>query len=195
MTLDVQLWTMVSMALCGFYLGVAFDTYNRFARRWQHKRLLTYSLAIIFWLLQASIVFIVLYKVNYGELRIYVFLACMLGFSVYQLIAATLYRQLLEGIIKLVRSLLQFISKVVQLIVLNPLLFIIRSILSVVNFIGQIILTIIKGLLFPFRHLAIKFYRLLQNKIKKTFDKIPVLYSIIEFIYSKIRLIMSLLRR
>lgn len=195
MTLDVQLLTMVSMIICGFYLGVALDTYNRFARIWKGRQLLTYLIAIIFWLLQVSIVFYVLYQVNYGELRIYVFLACLLGFAIYQVLAASLYRNFLEMMINFVRRLLEVIYNIFQAIILKPFLIIVRLILSVIKFIGKVIFTVITWLLFPLKRLAIIPYRFIKNKIKKIFDKNPLLYSIIEFIYSKIRTLISLMRR
>src|SRR5699024_3549275 len=126
MTLNVQFLTMVSMVIGGFYLGIAHDTYERFSPLWKKKQLVTYLFAIIFWLIQACLLFILLYKVNNGELRIYVFLACLLGVSIYQVFAASVYRQLLEGIITIITKIAQALFSFIRVVILNPLFWLIR---------------------------------------------------------------------
>lgn len=195
MTLNVQFLTMVSMVIGGFYLGIAHDTYERFSPLWKKKQLVTYLFAIIFWLIQACLLFILLYKVNNGELRIYVFLACLLGVSIYQVFAASVYRQLLEGIITIITKIAQALFSFIRVVILNPLFWLIRLLVMCLKMIGQVILSIVSFLLLPFNRLIIVIGRHLRKRIKKTFDKKSWFYSIIEFIYRKLRSLMSFLRR
>ena len=79
MTLSIQFITMAAMVLSGIYLGVIRDTFQRFAIYWKGRKLLSYLLEIIFWILQTLVVFYVLFLVNAGEIRLYIILACLLG--------------------------------------------------------------------------------------------------------------------
>src|SRR5690625_5859173 len=75
MTLNVQFLTMLFMVVSGFYLGIALETFRRFSPLWRHRPVLVYIFEVSFWLIQTFIIFYVLYKVNAGELRVYIFLA------------------------------------------------------------------------------------------------------------------------
>ena len=183
------------MVIGGFYLGIAHDTYERFAYLWRRKRFFAYLFAIVFWISQASIVFILLYRANYGELRVYIFLACLLGFSIYQLFAANLYRKLLNGILMILRKIFTFLLTIFKVVVIYPLHLLIRILFAILKMAGNIVLSLINFLLLPFIMVAKLLYRLLPKKIKKYFDKKSSFYSIIEFIYSKLRSLMSFLRR
>src|SRR5690625_1150684 len=195
MTLNVQFLTMVSMVIGGFYLGIAHDTYERFSSLWKKKQLVTYLFAIVFWLIQACLLFVLLYKVNHGELRIYIFLACLLGFSIYQVFAAKIYRQLLEGIITIITKIARGLFSMIRIVFLHPIFWLIRLLVTLLKMIGQVILSLVSFLLLPFRRLLEVIVRYLRKRIKKTFDKKSLLYSIIEFIYRKLRSLMSFLRR
>lgn len=183
------------MVIGGFYLGIAHDTYERFAYLWRNKRLFAYLFATIFWLSQAAIIFMLLYRANYGELRVYIFLACLLGFSIYQLLAANLYRKLLNGILTLLRKLFTFLFTIFKVVIIYPLQLLIRILVMLLKVLSNIILSIINLLLLPFKIVAKLLYQLLPERIKKYFDKNSSFYSIIEFIYSKLRSIMSFIRR
>src|SRR5699024_4293439 len=100
MTLHVQLLTMIFMVLSGLYLGMALETFRRFSPLWRKNKFLVYFLEICFWLVQTLIIFYVLYRVNAGELRLYIFVACLLGFATYQALIASLYKRLLEQVVK-----------------------------------------------------------------------------------------------
>src|SRR5690625_3852109 len=100
MTLDEQLLTMFNMIIGGFYLGVAYDTYRWFTPYFKERTFLVYFLEITFWLLQSSLLFFLLYQTNDGQLRLYVFLACLLGFSIYKACVAPFYNRLLTQMMK-----------------------------------------------------------------------------------------------
>src|SRR5699024_5483544 len=101
MTLDVQFMTMAAMTLSGIYLGIAQETFRRFKPHWKPNRFLLYFMEIAFWLFQVALIFYVLFLVNAGELRLYVFLALFLGISMYQVLVASVYKRLLEMIVRI----------------------------------------------------------------------------------------------
>src|SRR5690625_1289933 len=92
MTLSTQFITMLAMTSGGFYLGVVLDTFRRFASSWKNRIIFSYVMETSFWLTQVIILFYVLFRVNGGELRLYIFLACLLGFTIYQVLAAKIGR-------------------------------------------------------------------------------------------------------
>src|SRR5699024_8882996 len=55
---------------------------------WKNKWFINYVMEICFWLTQTFLLFYVLFRINGGELRVYVFLACLLGFAMYQALAS-----------------------------------------------------------------------------------------------------------
>src|SRR5690625_7846856 len=83
MTLNIQLMTMGSMIVSGIYLGIAFETYRKLTMWWRQYSVFKFICDLAFSLSQTVIIFYVLYQVNDGQYRIYVFLACLLGFSMY----------------------------------------------------------------------------------------------------------------
>ncbi|WP_188456137.1 spore cortex biosynthesis protein YabQ [Virgibacillus oceani] len=181
MTLSVQFMTMIAMVLAGFYLGIIQDTYRRFTRHWKGKVFLTYFIEVLFWLSQTLILFYVLFRVNAGELRFYVFLACLLGFAAYQALAANLYKRLLERVIKIVLVCLRFIKKLVQMIIINPIKFVIQTLITVILFIGHVLVTILlfilKLLYTPLKWVFMTIYRFLPKKIQNFLHKLAGFYS------------------
>lgn len=181
MTLNVQLLTMAFMILGGFYLGIALETFRRFSSLWRHRPILVYTFEISFWLIQTFIIFYVLYRVNSGELRVYIFIACLLGFSIYQALAASLYRVILEFIIQMLTVFLRTTRRVGHVLIVSPIGWIIRTILMGVWIILWILVQLIFIALLPLKWLIQFVYYLLPQKIKKLFNKKVDFYSILKF--------------
>lgn len=180
MTLHVQFLTMVSMCVGGFYLGIARDTFRRFSPYWNHRPLLIYIFEVTFWALQTSILFYVLYQVNAGELRIYIFVACLLGFAIYQVMAATLYKKMLEWIIDVVTNVYRYLKKIIYLLVIAPIKWICYIVLQILQFIILLALLMIKLILTPIKWLIQLGYYLLPKIIQKNIRKLTEVYSIIK---------------
>ncbi|MCG0277880.1 MAG: spore cortex biosynthesis protein YabQ [Thermanaeromonas sp.] len=72
-------------ALAGWGLVLAFllDCYRVCRYYWRPSRLITQAADLIFWLLLLLLTFIVLFHVNWGDLRAYVFVAWALGAFLY----------------------------------------------------------------------------------------------------------------
>lgn len=183
------------MIIGGFYLGMAHDTYRRFAPYWKEKTFFVYLFEISFWLSQTGILFFLLYKVNAGELRLYIFAACLLGFSIYQVVAANIYKKVLEFVIRIIVAIYRWCRKVIQVLLITPLKWIFHIILTLILFSGQVVIKLLMIVFLPVKWLIQLIYHLLPKKIKKNIPKSEGLYSIIENIYIKLRKFFSFKRR
>ncbi|MGJ9460220.1 spore cortex biosynthesis protein YabQ [Oceanobacillus sp. CF4.6] len=181
MTLSVQFLTLIAMVSSGFYLGIIQETFRRFTPYWKNSTFLTYFLEISFWLTQTGIIFYVLFRVNAGELRLYVFLACFLGFSMYQVFAKSVYKIVLEWIIQITSAIYRFFKSLFQGLIITPISWIIKLILriivSIITLLGSIILFILKMVLTPFWWIAIGIYKVAPSTFKNFLHKIAGFYS------------------
>lgn len=195
MTLTTQFLTMISMAAMGSYLGAAIDTYNRFLFRSKRKSWLVFLNDIFFWILQGLIFFYVLFVINQGELRFYIFLAILCGFAAYQSLLKRGYARVLEIIINMIISIYRYAVKVFLMLIYRPIVSLLLGCVSLVTIIGKglfalvmwtirFIWTIIKLVLTPIKWLLILFWNLLPKHIKKTVEK---LYNKLAGYYQRIK--------
>lgn len=180
MTLSTQFYTLISMIGAGIYLGAAFDTYNRFLNRPRRKNWIALFNDIFFWLFQGLIIFYVLFLVNKGELRFYIFLALLCGFACYQSLLKTLYLRLLEFVISIITAIYKFLVNVFIALIYRPakalifflvslLIFCCKGILALAKY-GLKFLLLILGLLFkPVKGFFILLWKLLPENVKKFF--------------------------
>ena len=180
MTLNVQFLTMLFMVVSGFYLGIALETFRRFSPLWRHRPVLVYIFEVSFWLIQTFIIFYVLYKVNAGELRVYIFLACLLGFSIYQALAAPLYRVVLEHIIRLLTAIARALKRLCHILILSPVGWLVRLILWGIWFVLWVLIHLTFVVLLPLKWLVQFIYFILPEKINNYFNKKVDFYSILK---------------
>ncbi|MFL8938701.1 spore cortex biosynthesis protein YabQ [Rossellomorea oryzaecorticis] len=132
MTLTTQFYTMLSMIGMGALFGASLDTYNRFLNRSQRKRWLVFLNDLLFWIYQALAIFYILFSVNYGELRFYIFIALLCGFAGYQALLKQAYLRLLEKLILFVISLYNFFVSMVKKLVYSPIKWIVVLLITLV---------------------------------------------------------------
>ncbi|MFB1051063.1 spore cortex biosynthesis protein YabQ [Paraliobacillus sp. JSM ZJ581] len=184
MSLTIQFSTIMAMIGGGFYLGCAVDTFRRFNVYWKGQRLLFYSLEICFWSLQTLVLFYLLFLVNQGELRLYIFLAVFCGIAAYKSLFATTYQRLLEFIIHAMKSCYQVIVRLVRLVIVRPILVLVHSLLAITLFFIGIAFSVIKRMVtiifFPIRIIGKIFYRLLPVNAQKYLVALAGFYSKIE---------------
>lgn len=173
MTLTVQFTTMLAMVLSGLYLGIVQSTFQRFSIHWKKRVFLKYSLEISFWIIQTVIIFYVLFRVNAGELRLYVFLACLLGFSFYQALVKVYYLRILESIILIGRKVLFILASILEFSVWKPIKLLFLIVTSILFFLAKVCL-------FPFLLLGKLIYSVLPEKIIKFLHKLVDFYSTIK---------------
>ncbi|MCM3118200.1 spore cortex biosynthesis protein YabQ [Neobacillus sp. MER 74] len=183
MSLSTQFFTLLSMIGMGTLFGAMFDTYQRFLKRPKRKQWIVFLNDLLFWIIQAVIIFYTLFLVNNGELRFYIFLALICGFAAYQSLFKGIYLRLLEFVIKSVIAISRFLKKTFQLLIYKPIVglvqFIIiiiiaigRGLFTLVKFIGKVLLLIVKIIVVPMQKILLLFWKLLPKSIKKSVEKL-----------------------
>ncbi|GAA0439400.1 spore cortex biosynthesis protein YabQ [Lentibacillus halophilus] len=189
MTLSAQFATMLSMTAGGFYLGIILDTYRRLSIYWKGSPFMIYAMEIVFWLSQTMLLYYVLFLVNSGELRVYVFLACLLGFSMYKGVAANAYQTFLEHIIRMVAAVYRFCRRTVQILVIIPvkaiILFMSAVAMSILRAATALVRWLVTIVFTPVFWLFRLLYSLLPSSFQKKLYKIAGFYSKIENICRK----------
>lgn len=183
MTLTTQFITMLTMVGMGSVFGATLDTYSRFLNRTKRKRWIVFINDILFWIVQGLAIFYILYLVNRGELRFYIFIALLCGFAAYQSLFKNLYLRLLEVIISVVISIYRFLLKLFHYFIYKPVYSLVFFVISLFLMAGKGLLslfkTILKTVLFitrvvflPVKWLLSLLWKILPNNIKKTVEKI-----------------------
>lgn len=189
MMLSVQFITIAVMVLSGIYLGMIYDTFRRFAIHWERKKFISYMLEVSFWMLQACIIFYILFQANAGELRVYIFLAGLLGFSAYQALIKTIYMRVLEKAINIGRQIFRFFERLFSLFLFTPVKWLFLLCATIVLFLLQTVLRItlflLKIIFFPVILLGRLLYPLIPKNIIKFLHKFTGVYSTIKDISQK----------
>jgi spore cortex biosynthesis protein YabQ len=183
MTLSVQFYTMLAMVGMGSVFGATLDTYNRFLNRKSRKRWLVFLNDVLFWILQALFIFYILFSVNFGEVRFYIFIALLCGFAGYQALFKDLYKKLLEKIIQSCISLYKFSVRIVKNLIYSPIKWLILLLVSillglgkglwaVLGFFLKAILSILKILFTPILWVVKLIASLMPKNIKKFVEKL-----------------------
>lgn len=188
MTLSVQFYTMVAMVAMGVWLGIAMDTYSRFLHPNRKKNVWLYANDVIFWLLQGLLIFYVLYLVNEGAIRFYVFLAILCGYSAYRALFQPLYRRLLERIILVILATSRMIRTLFFYLIYQPIRFILKVLFSlcmmIVSMMTTIFWFIFKVFWVPLKWAISLVWRLFPQQVKTPLTKIAgVADTIKNYIY------------
>ncbi|MBY0148332.1 spore cortex biosynthesis protein YabQ [Neobacillus niacini] len=183
MTLSTQFLTMLSMIGMGSLFGVMFDTYQRFLDRPNRKSWIVFFNDLLFWVIQALIIFYILFLVNNGELRFYIFVALLCGFAAYQSLFKGVYLRLLEFMIKTAIAIYRFIRRAFQLLIYKPVVGLIQLVISIIILIGRglfslvkfvlkVLLFILKIVWVPIVKIILILWKLLPKSIKKYVEKL-----------------------
>lgn len=183
MTLSTQFLTMLSMIGMGSLFGVMFDTYQRFLDRPNRKSWIVFFNDLLFWVIQALIIFYILFLVNNGELRFYIFVALLCGFAAYQSLFKGIYLRSLEFIIKTVIAIYRFMRRAFQLLIYKPVLGLIQLIISIIILLGRGLFSLVKFVLkilsvvlrviwVPIEKIMLLLWKLLPKTIKKSVEKL-----------------------
>jgi len=184
MTLSTQFLTMLSMVGMGTLFGAMFDTYQRFLNRPKRKHWIVFFNDLLFWIIQAIIIFYSLFLVNNGELRFYIFIALVCGFAAYQSLFKGVYLWLLELLISIGISIYRFLKSTILLLIFKPvvgiaritifmILLLGRGLFTLVKFIFKVLIFIVRYVILkPFQTLFLIIWKLLPKGIKKTVEKL-----------------------
>lgn len=183
MTLTTQFLTMLSMIGMGSLFGASLDTYSRFLQRRKRKNWIVFLNDILFWILQGLSIFYVLFIVNEGELRFYIFLALLCGFAAYQSLLKRGYLKVLEWIISVAISTYKIAVNLFKTLIYQPLRFLLISTVSLLILLGKGTISLLKTILKitywilkvawkPFQLIFLLFWKLLPKRIKKIVERI-----------------------
>lgn len=167
----------------GIYLGCALDTYRRLALYWRRFKSIVYSVELLFWLTQTVVLFYLLFRVNHGELRVYVFLATLLGFAIYQVVIARVYRRILESLLRIFGTIIKAVIRMTQVLLLAPIMGLVQIIIAIILFLIQLVGTSIYWILrlcfFPFRMAFKLVWHFMPVNAKKSLHKMGSICSTI----------------
>jgi spore cortex biosynthesis protein YabQ len=177
MTLTVQFQTIISMIAMGIWIGMAMDTYGRFLHEKKKWNWFHFINDFLFWVLQALLVFYVLLQVNHAEVRFYIFLALICGFSAYKALFEKIYKRILERTIQIVAAVLRFIKRLLEVLVVNPIKWIFTLLLAIImwalNMVWRIVFALLKIIFLPFKWTGLLIWRFIPKQTWYTFkDKV-----------------------
>lgn len=183
MTLSTQFLTMLSMIGMGSLFGAMFDTYQRFLNRPKRKTWIVFCNDLLFWIIQALLIFYTLFIINNGEIRFYIFIALICGFAAYQGLFKGIYLRLLEMVIETIIAVTKFLKKTFQLLIYKPILGLIqlaitiilvlgRGLYTLVKFVFKVLLLLVKLIVFPLQKIVLIFWKLLPKGLKKAVEKL-----------------------
>lgn len=174
MTLTTQFYTLLAMIGMGSFYGAALDTYNRFLKRSERKRWIVFIHDVLFWVIQGLLIFYVLFLVNEGEFRLYLFLALLCGFSAYQALLKNLYRSSLEIFIKIVINIFKFCVKSFQILIFIPIKWVISTIIYLLKWMLKILLSLFKWVITLIFIILRVMFKPLQWSFKIIWNIMPV---------------------
>ncbi|SFM50089.1 spore cortex biosynthesis protein YabQ [Gracilibacillus orientalis] len=184
MTLSTQFITIITMVVTGVYLGASYHTFKRLEQWWTSSILWKYVLEILFWLIQAAILYLVLFLVNEGILRLYIFLAVLCGYAMFKSLFEQAFGRIVDMLIRFVLHIYRFLYRIVEIFVVKPIVFIVSLIVvcisKVLIALYSFILLLLKVLGWPFKVIISILSRLLPKNAKN------YLHLFYRF-YSKIR--------
>ncbi|CAM3692921.1 spore cortex biosynthesis protein YabQ [Marinicrinis lubricantis] len=150
MSLHTQLATLLTMLISGQVLGAVFDMYRVISVQLHFRRWLIPILDLCYWIAATLFVFRMLYVSNHGEVRIYVFIALIIGvWAYYGLLSDTVIKYT-KVWIRLVRRLIQLLIRTFEWVVIRPIRMLYRLCViifgimtTVAVFIGKIVLQLL----------------------------------------------------
>ena len=176
---------MLAMIAMGSIFGASLDTYNRFLKRGKRKKWIVFINDVMFWLIQGLAIFYILFLVNYGEVRFYIFIALVCGFAAYQALLKNIYVKLLETVINAIIAIYRFIVKVFMILIFNPIKWIILAIITLLIMLGKVLwslvqlllkmlLWVVKIIFYPIKWIGELLWKLFPASFKKSVEKLSL---------------------
>lgn len=146
-----QIYIFFIFILNGIIIGLIFDTFRSFRRTFKTSDITTYLEDILFWVISGGITLYLIFHLNNGELRTYIFTGLIMGIITYILFLSKIF-------MKLSISILLTVKKII-LITLYPLK---KLILFIIKLIKQI-----KKYIIIFLKKSSKFFKKTEKILKK----------------------------
>lgn len=187
MSLTVQLQTMLVMIAMGGWLGMTIDTYGRLIRGRNWNKWITVINDSLFWILQGLFIFYILLQVNEGEMRFYILLALLCGYSCYRALFYKIYLKVLDALIHAVIKTYKFCKSALFMLVINPtkelLKLLYRLCMMIINLLISVIFFLLKVIYTPFIWIGKGIWHLLpKEKLKKFKSKLGFFHKVKNYI-------------
>lgn len=125
------------MFVCGHLLGGILDLYRVVTGQLRMARWLVPMFDVLYWLAAMVLVFRILYWVNLGEVRLFIFLGLLAGFAVYYVLFSTHIIRFVHRLLRWLVALARFLARLFRVFIIMPLAFIGRTLLAVLMFFGS----------------------------------------------------------
>ena len=102
-----QGYIFVIFILNGFLIGILFDIFRILRKSFKTKDIVTYIEDILFWIITGVFLLYSVFNFNDGEIRLYMFIAILIGVLLYMLILSSYIVKINVKIITFVKNLLQ----------------------------------------------------------------------------------------
>ena len=96
-----QAYVFLSTVYAGFFIGLIYDFCRMFRRIFRTGRFITGLLDLLFWLVMGILSFLVIFHVNYGEVRIYTVIGFAVGWGLYALVLSPYVMKILDFVYKM----------------------------------------------------------------------------------------------
>lgn len=150
-----QAYLFLIFALNGFVIGLLFDFFRILRKSFKTTDIITYLEDILFWILAGFTVLYSIFVFNNGEIRIYMFLAILIGVILYMLILSS------------------YIIKI-NVYIIDKIKFYTKSVLNIILIPFKFIFKILKKILFkPISFIFINFKNSMKS-IKDIFQKMTI---------------------
>jgi spore cortex biosynthesis protein YabQ len=135
---EAQFYALVAMILFGIVMGLSFDIYRELRYSFKLKSLGTNIWDLLVWLIFIVLAYAVLLYINYGEVRLYIFMAIALGLLVYFRFFSRMARKPIKIILFILLKLLSLLWKIIKI----PFAIIQRVLMFPANLVSLVILKI-----------------------------------------------------
>lgn len=139
---EAQFKALIAMILFGFGMGIGFEIYRELKRIFRLRPLATNFWDLIIWLIFLGVAYGVLLYINYGQVRLFIFIAMALGLLIYFRFFSRIARRPIRILLIFILKVLSLIWKVVRI----PLVLVHRVLMLPANLVSLLIFKIISPL-------------------------------------------------
>ena len=173
MNVGMHFNTLLTMTASGILVSMLFETYKLLFR----PSALSGKIIVdtLFMLTQSCLVYYLLFITNGGIIRFYIFLAILLGFSIYVVMFQSLYRRILEIIIETIKQITYLIIRTIDTLIIAPIKWLISLFVTVVTYtlylLFKIVLFLLRVIFYPIKLVIKLLEKLLPEKVLKNVTK------------------------
>ncbi|WP_240421487.1 spore cortex biosynthesis protein YabQ [Paenibacillus periandrae] len=147
MTLEMQFATMGTMLLGGLSLGGLFDLYRVLAHHLRATRYAYYVLDLVFWIIGTLLIFKLLYDINWGQVRMFIFIGLLAGVVIYFWLFSGILIKCLQFLIRMVKIVIHWVVQLVNILLIRPVVLLFRVFIIFFGFLSAIAIFLYKVML------------------------------------------------